>query len=171
MTLSALAYRGEGQSPTARRPSRRWWGCGLLLLVFLGGVLYWLNDFFNHTNLRAKRDEAPKELAEIRRAEMAYVAEWGQALGFGPCPEGRPGRVQRDLGDECREVAQQLGWRWTDKMRCVYSVEVIGRSNRPGEEPKFRAEARCDINGDLEDSIYWATATDEPSRLTGKWVY
>jgi len=129
-------------------------------------VIAFLN--FASMGMRAKRAEGPDYLDGIRTAELAYHAKFGEFLSAGPCPPTPPGPQVAAWEGECAEAFWEMGWSADGSVRCQYTAMAL-----PGDGPDadFKLTARCDSDGDGNQSIFEASRNSPATRVTPKDIY
>ena len=140
----------------------------VLIVVLVGylAVIAFLN--FASMGMRAKRAEGPDYLDGIRTAELAYHAQFGEFLSAGPCPPTPPGPQVAAWEGECAEAFWELGWSADGTVRCQYTAMALPGD---GEAADFKLTARCDSDGDGNQSIFEASRNSPATRVTPKDIY
>jgi len=138
-------------------------GCfGVLMIVGILAAIAIPN--FLAMQLRAKRAEAPANLAGIRVA-MLSAAGSGQPFAARPsCPATAPGRSQVAWQGPCTGAWADL-WEAPVAVRCQYRVDLADG----GQD--FVAVATCDIDGDGTASVYVTNKELAPTMETPNNVY
>ena len=123
---------------------------------------------FASMGMRAKGSEGPNYLDGIRTAELAYHAKFGEFLSAGPCPATPPGPQAVAWEGECAEAFWELGWSADGTVRCQYTAMALPGD---GKAADFKLTARCDSDGDGDQSIFEASRTSPATRVTPKDIY
>lgn len=129
-------------------------------------VIAFLN--FASMGMRAKQSEGPNYLDGIRTAELAHHAKFGEFLSAGPCPPTPPGPQVAAWEGECAEAFWELGWSADGAVRCQYTAMALPGD---GEAADFKLTARCDSDGDGNQSIFEASRNSPATRVTPKDIY
>ena len=130
---------------------------GLLMLVGVGLKRVWLR--FANMALVAKSAEGMGMLEQIHEAEIRYFEQHGEYVAVGPTPQRVPGRAQTSFESEHMAEWERLGWHPGSKVRCQYEVTVPTPTN-------FRAWARCDVDGDGQQSVFVSSRDHPPKRVS-----
>jgi hypothetical protein len=130
---------------------------GLMVLLGLFAKHMWTR--FANMAIYAKRSEAVRVLEQIQQAELQYFEEHGDYVAAGPTPHRAPGRSQTPFESEHMDGWKRLGWQPDSLVRCQFEVTVPTPTD-------FRAEARCDVDGDGQMSVFVSSREHPPKRIT-----
>ena len=129
------------------------------VLVLLGVIAKQAVTRFVNMGLYAKRAEGIWRLEQIRKAQLEYFKTHGQYVAAGPTPQRVPGTAQVRFESEHMAGWQRLGWQPDSMVRCQFEVTVPTPTD-------FRAVARCDADGDGQESVFVSTSKQAPKRTS-----
>ena len=105
--------------------------------------------------LKAARQECANNVLAIKKAEMAYDAEYNTFVTAVAHPSTTPNKSPRDWGNGNTDF-QKLGWHPDGKVRGTYSVATTAAgSSTPGGN--FTVKGSCDVDADGTSAVYTAT--------------
>jgi len=134
-------------------------GLGLAVVVVVGVLVSHVWTRFANMATYAKRSEGMWMLEHIHTAELEYFEEHGEYVAVGATPHRAPGKAQAPFESEHMAGWNRLGWQPDSMVRCQFEVTVPTPTD-------FRAVARCDVDGDGQQSVFVASREHPPKRTT-----
>jgi len=128
-----------------------------MVLVGLFAKHMWTR--FANMAIYAKRSEAGRLLEQIHQAQLEYFEAHGEYVAVGATPQRPPGSAQTPFESEHMDGWKRLGWQPDSLVRCQFEVTVPTPTD-------FRAEARCDVDGDGQMSVFVRSREEPLKRIT-----